>query len=355
MVRKIIHIDMDAFFASIEQRDNPELRGKPVAVGHGSDRGVVAAASYEARKFGVYSAMPSVVAKRKCPNLIFVPPRFHVYKDVSAILMSIFREYTNLVEPLSIDEAFLDVTTNKRGIQSATLIAREIKNRVVEATGLTASAGISINKFLAKIASDQRKPDGLFVIKPNAVLSFIETLPVEKFYGVGPRTSQKMHELGLFYGKDIREADLQLLIRCFGKVGSFFHQVAHGIDQRPVVPHRVRKSVGIENTFLHDLEDKEQMLKALSELEEELWPRIVRHGRFGRTITLKVKFSDFEQITRSQSFLHPITERATIHGLVIELLKIANPTKKVRLLGITMSNFEDEETTGPVQLTIDFD
>lgn len=355
MVRKIIHIDMDAFFASIEQRDNPELRGKPVAVGHGSDRGVVAAASYEARKFGVYSAMPSVVAKRKCPNLIFVPPRFHVYKDVSAILMSIFREYTSLVEPLSIDEAFLDVTTNKRGIPSATLIAREIKDRIVEATGLTASAGISINKFLAKIASDQRKPDGLFVIKPNEVLSFIEALPVEKFHGVGPRTSQKMHKLGIFYGKDIREADLQQLIRCFGKVGNFFHQVAHGIDQRPVIPHRVRKSVGIENTFLHDLENQEQMLNALAELEEELWPRIVRHGRFGRTITLKVKFSDFEQITRSQSFLHPIAERATIHGLVAELLKMANPTKKVRLLGITMSNFEDEETTDPLQLTIEFD
>ncbi len=355
MVRKIIHIDMDAFFASIEQRDNPELRGKPVAVGHGSDRGVVAAASYEARKFGVHSAMPSVVASRKCPDLIFVPPRFDVYKSVSAVVMSIFRDYTHLVEPLSIDEAFLDVTTNKRGIPSATLIAREIKSRIVESTGLTASAGISINKFLAKTASDQRKPDGLFVIKPNEVLSFIETLPVEKFYGVGPRTSQKMHELGLFCGKDLQEAELQLLIRHFGKAGNFFHQVAHGIDQRSVEPHRVRKSVGIENTFSHDMEEQEQMLNALADLEEGLWRRVLRHGRFGKTITLKIKYSDFEQITRSQSFLHPITERAGIHRIVAELLQLADPKKKVRLLGITISNFEFEETTGPVQLTIDFD
>ncbi len=355
MVRKIIHIDMDAFFASIEQRDNPELLGKPVAVGHGSDRGVVAAASYEAREFGVYSAMPSVVASRKCPNLIFVHPRFDVYKDVSAILMSIFREYTPLVEPLSIDEAFLDVTTNKKGILSATQIAREIKSRIAETTGLTASAGISVNKFLAKIASDYRKPDGLFVIKPNEVLPFVEALPVEKFYGVGPRTSEKMHELGLFCGKDLQKAELQLLIRHFGKVGNFFYQVAHGIDHRPVMPHRVRKSVGIENTFLYDLENQKEMLNALAELEEGLWRRIVSHGRFGKTITLKVKFSDFEQITRSQSFLHPITERACIREVVAELLQMANPSKKVRLLGITISNFEDEETNGPVQLTINFD
>ena len=343
-MRKIIHIDMDAFFASIEQRDNPELQGKPVAVGHGSDRGVVAAASYEARKFGVHSAMPAVIAKRKCPNLIFVPPRFDVYKDVSSILMNIFHEYTSLVEPLSIDEAFLDVTTNKKGLSSATLIAQEIKNRIVETTGLTASAGISINKFLAKIASDYRKPDGLFVIKPNEVLPFIEALPVEKFFGVGPRTSQKMHELGIFCGKDLQQTDLQVLI-----------QVSHGIDQRPVMPHRVRKSVGIENTYLHDLDEQEHMLIALLELEDGLWRRIVNHGRFGKTITLKVKYSDFEQITRSQSFLHPITDRTCIHGVVTELLKTANPKKKVRLLGITISNFDEEETTGSVQLTIDFD
>lgn len=355
MGRKIIHIDMDAFFASIEQRDNPELLGKPVAVGHGSDRGVVAAASYEARRFGVHSAMPSVVASRKCPSLIFVHPRFEVYKGVSAILMNIFREYTPLVEPLSIDEAFLDVTTNKKGIPSATQIALEIKNRIQEATGLTASAGISVNKFLAKIASDYRKPDGLFVIRPNEVLPFVEALPVEKFFGVGPRTSEKMHELGFFCGKDLQKADLQLLIRHFGKVGNFFHQVAHGIDQRPVIPHRVRKSVGIESTFLHDLEEQKQMLNALLELEDGLWQRIVRHGSFGKTITLKVKYSDFEQITRSQSFLYPISERVCIHEVVVELLQIANPTKKVRLLGVTISNFEKEKTGGSVQLTIDFD
>jgi len=354
-VRKIIHIDMDAFFASIEQRDNPELRGKPVAVGHGSGRGVVAAASYEARKFGVRSAMPSVVASRKCPELIFVPHRFDVYREVSATVMNIFREYTPLVEPLSIDEAFLDVTTNLKGMLTATEIAYQIKDRIRETTGLTASAGISVNKFLAKIASDYRKPDGLFIIKPSQVLPFVETLPVEKFFGVGPRTAEKMHELGLFCGKDLQQADLQILIRNFGKMGNFFYQVACGIDNRPVQPHRERKSVGIESTFSQNLNNQQDMFEALTELEEGLWKRIVRHGRFGRTITLKVKFSDFEQITRSQSFMHPITERNCIQGVVAELLQMANPTKAVRLLGITISNFEDEETSGPVQLTIDFD
>jgi DNA polymerase-4 len=355
MVRKIIHIDMDAFFASIEQRDHPELKGKPVAVGRGSTRGVVAAASYEARKFGVHSAMPSVVAVRKCPDLIFMPPRFEVYKGVSAVVMNLFREYTDLVEPLSIDEAFLDVTSNKKGMPSATMIAREIKSRIFEMTGLRASAGISINKFLAKIASDQRKPDGLFVIKPTEVWSFIETLPVAKFYGVGPRTAEKMHELGLFFGKDLQQADPQLLIRNFGKAGHFFYQVAKGIDNRPVVPHRVRKSVGIESTFLQDLSDPQQMLEALVELEEGLWKRILRHGRFGKTLTLKIKYSDFEQITRSQSFLQPLTNRADIHRVAADLLRLANPEKTVRLLGITISNFGEEEGGDPLQLTIDFD
>jgi len=355
MVRKIIHIDMDAFFASIEQRDHPQLNGKPIAVGYGGDRGVVAAASYEARKFGVHSAMPSIIAKKKCPNLIFVHPRFDVYKDVSAIIMNIFKEYTPLVEPLSIDEAFLDVTTNNKGISSATIIAQEIKDRILKTTRLTASAGVSINKFLAKIASDQNKPNGLFVIEPNEVLAFIKKLPVDKFYGVGPRTKEKMHKLGLFYGSDIQNADIQKLIFSFGKAGKFFHQVANGIDNRPVIPNRQRKSVGIENTFLNDLENHQQMLNALSKLEEELWKRINKHGRFGKTITLKIKFNDFEQITRSQSFLNPLTKRTRIQKAVSELFQIANPTKKVRLLGITISNFEKHHNYNPIQLSINFD
>ncbi len=353
MVRKIIHMDMDAFFASIEQRDNPALRGKPIAVGYGGQRGVVAAASYEARKFGVHSAMPSVVALRKCPNLIFVPHRFEVYKSVSATVMDIFREYTPLVEPLSIDEAYLDVTQSLQLIPSATQLAREIKERIYQTVGLTASAGVSINKFLAKIASDQRKPDGLFVIKPHEVIPFIDQLPIEKFFGVGPRTAEKMHKLGIFSGKDLRGMDPDFLIRHFGKPGSFFYQVAQGIDDRPVTPYRERKSVGIENTYADDFTTLAQMQEALMELEAGLWERVLRHGRFGRTLTLKVKFNDFQIITRSKSLLHPICDREELHSLAAELLQLANPQKGVRLLGITVSNFESEENC-PVQLSLNF-
>lgn len=354
MVRKIIHMDMDAFFASIEQRDNPLLRGKPVAVGHGGNRGVVAAASYEAREFGVKSAMPSAVALRKCPNLLFVPHRFDVYKSVSRSVMNIFREYTPLVEPLSIDEAFLDVTSNLKGIPYATAIAIEIKQRIKDETGLTASAGVSINKFLAKIASDQRKPDGLFVIRPHEALPFIEKLPVEYFFGVGPRTAEKMHDLGFKTGKDIRDAGLETMIRHFGKPGNFFFQVANGIDNREVTPHRESKSVGIENTFSNDLETEEQMLNALYALEDELWPRIISKGRFGRTLTLKMKFNDFTQITRSHSCCQAISQREEIQELIPYLLKQADPQKSVRLLGLTVSNFETEND-GTLQLTIDFE
>lgn len=355
MLRKIIHIDMDAFFASIEQRDDPSLRGKPVAVGGSSDRGVVAAASYEARVYGVHSAMPSVIAARKCPGLIFVKSRFEVYKEVSAIIMGIFRDYTDLVEPLSIDEAFLDVTTNKAGMPSATLIARDIKKRIFEATGLTASAGISVNKFLAKIASDQDKPNGLFVIKPDEVLDFIGNLPVVKFHGVGPSTARKMHNLQLFTGNDLREADLQMLVRNFGKSGLFFHRIANGIDNRPVVSHRVRKSVGIENTFHEDISTTDEMLTQLGVLEEGLWVRLKKHGVFGKTITLKVKYNDFEQITRSQTFPGPISDPQKIHRAIRDLLNLARPGKPVRLLGISISNFGDKDSEGPLQLTINFD
>ncbi len=346
---------MDAFFASIEQRDNPELRGKPVAVGGNSDRGVVAAASYEARVFGVHSAMPSKIAARKCPGLIFVKARFEVYKADSAKIMEIFRDYTDLVEPLSIDEAFLDVTTNKRGIPSATLIAREIKERIFQTTGLTASAGISINKFLAKIASDEDKPNGLFVIKPDEVKDFIGQLAVDDFFGVGPRTAQKMHDLGLFKGEDLRNADLQMLIRNFGKAGIFFHQIANGNDDRPVRSHRERKSVGIENTFHEDISTRDQMLTQLEKLEKGLWERIKKHGTFGKTVTLKVKYSDFDQITRSHSSSEPVINSGQLASIVKDLLNLANPEKPVRLLGVSVSNFPPVEDSGPLQLTIDFE
>ncbi|PRY97781.1 DNA polymerase-4 [Marinilabilia salmonicolor] len=346
---------MDAFFASIEQRDNPGLRGKPVAVGGSSDRGVVAAASYEARVFGVHSAMPSKIAARKCPGLIFVKARFDVYKADSAKIMDIFRDYTDLVEPLSIDEAFLDVTSNKKGIPSATLIAREIKERIREKTGLTASAGISINKFLAKIASDEDKPNGLFVIKPDEVMDFIGRLAVDDFFGVGPRTAQKMHDLGLFKGEDLRNADLQMLIRNFGKAGIFFHQIANGIDERPVRPHRERKSVGIENTFHEDIATRDEMLTQLEKLEKGLWERIKKHGAFGKTVTLKVKYNDFDQITRSHSSSEPFVNPGQLVSVVKDLLNLANPEKPVRLLGISVSNFPPREDSGPLQLTIDFD
>ena len=355
MIRKIIHMDMDAFFASIEQRDSPSLKGKPVAVGGERDRGVVAAASYEARQYGVHSAMPSRVAARQCPGLIFVKPRHDVYREESALIMDIFREYTDLVEPLSIDEAFLDVTGNKAGTSSATLVAREIRCRVLENTGLTASAGISINKFLAKIASDQDKPDGLFVIRPEEVPQFLESLPVNRFFGIGPETARKMNDLRIFTGKDLREADISMLVRNFGKAGIAFHNFARGIDERPVVPNRIRKSVGIENTFHEDLVTVDEMVNKLRELEEGLWKRILRHGSFGKTITLKIKYNDFEQITRSQSYPHLLDERFYIRNAVLDLLNLTKTKKPVRLLGISVSNLADKKNGGPVQLTLKFD
>ena len=266
VIRKIIHIDMDAFFASVEQKDNPELKGKAVAVGGGGDRGVVAAASYEARKFGVRSAMPSKTALKRCPHLIFVKSRHSRYKEISDQIMAIFHEFTDLVEPLSIDEAFLDVSHNKMGLPSATVIAEEIRRRVKEETGLTASAGISVNKFLAKIASDYQKPDGLFVIKPKMVESFIEKLSIEKFFGVGKVTAEKMHQIGIFHGKDLKKRSLLELTRLFGKNGAYYYNIARGIDYREVDPHRIRKSVSTENTFRDDIRNKEQLKIRLEEL-----------------------------------------------------------------------------------------
>jgi DNA polymerase IV len=355
MIRKIIHIDMDAFYASIEQRDNPQLKGKPVAVGSELPRGVVAAASYEARKFGVHSAMASVTAKKKCPSLIFVKPRFYAYKQVSRQIQEVFYEYTDLVEPLSLDEAFLDVTENKKNISLATTIAREIKVLIRERTGLTASAGVSVNKFLAKIASDYKKPDGLFVIKPLEGEAFVEKLEIEKFFGIGHVTAEKMHKMGIFTGKDLKSFPLEEMIRLFGKTGSFYYNIARAIDERPVDPNRIRKSIGTEYTFDRDLQGLREILFELKNVENELLERIQKVDVKGRTLTLKIKFEDFEQITRSKSQYEAYTPES-IHSTSIELASVVDyKNKAVRLLGLTLSNLNSSEEIGAQQLELDFD
>ncbi|MGD0755300.1 MAG: DNA polymerase IV [Bacteroidales bacterium] len=344
MLRKIIHIDMDAFFASVEQLDNPELRGKPVAVGGSGERSVVAAASYEARKFGVRSAMPSVIAKRLCPDLIFVKHNFARYTEISGSIMEIFREYTDLIEPLSIDEAFLDVTTDKKNIRSATVIAKKIRNEIKSKTGLTASAGISVNKFLAKIASDINKPDGLFVIRPEDAEKFIEELPVEKFYGIGKVTAQKMHRLGIHTGADLKKWDLVSLVRNFGKPAVFFYDIVRGIDERPVEPDQERKSVGTELTYEKDLTTRFEVIAELYKLEKELMERLEHSETTGRTITIKVKFSDFRQITRSKTLQNYIRDFDTLHKEVSEIRKsIKLEGSRIRLLGLSISNLETED------------
>jgi DNA polymerase-4 len=350
--RKIIHIDMDAFFASVEQNDHPELRNKPVAVGGSAERGVVAAASYEARKFGVRSAMPSSIAKKRCPELIFVKVRHDRYKEISRQIMSVFYEFTDLVEPLSIDEAFLDVTQNKKEMKSASLIAKEIKARIKELTGLTASAGISVNKFLAKIASDYQKPDGLFVIPPKEVEDFIENLAIDKFFGVGKVTADKMHQLGIFRGKDLKERSLSELTRSFGKAGLYFYQIARGIDHRPVNPNRIRKSVGTEHTFSTNLSNRESVKKDLALTAEDLLSRIKKSGFRGRTLSLKVKYSNFEQLTRSKTIFQELNELHQIQKIANELFDQVELKDSVRLLGLTVSNQID--FSEPLQLTIDF-
>ena len=342
--RKIIHIDMDAFYASVEQRDNPELRGKPVAVGGSRERGVVAAASYEARKFGVHSAMPSVIAKRKCPDLIFVSPRFDVYKTVSLQIREVFAEYTPIIEPLSLDEAYLDVTENLKGIISATKIAEEIRARIRVETKLTASAGVSYNKFLAKLASDHRKPDGLFVITPAMGPEFVETLPVRKFHGIGPATTKKMEGLGIKTGLDLRAQTLDFLQQHFGKAGSYYYWAARGIDERPVRPDRTRKSVGAENTFAADLVAHEAARDALREIIEKVWAYCERSGIRGRTVTLKVKFANFQQITRSRTSQVQIGTQGELEQLGYALLEPLFPVAKgVRLLGISLSSLAGED------------
>ena len=335
---------MDAFFASVEQFDNPELRGKPVAVGGSGERSVVAAASYEARKFGVRSAMPSVIAKRLCPNLIFVKHNFTRYTEVSATIHEIFREYTDLIEPLSIDEAFLDVTEDKKSIGSATLIAGKIRNEIKSRTGLTASAGVSVNKFLAKIASDINKPDGLFLIKPEDAEKFIEGLSVEKFYGIGKVTAQKMHKLGIHTGADLKNWDLVSLIRNFGKAGVFFYDIVRGIDDRPVEPDQERKSVGTELTYEKDLITRFEIIAELYRLEKELMERLEHSETTGRTITMKVKFSDFRQITRSKTLQNYIRDFETLHKEVSEIRKsLKLEGSRIRLLGLSISNLEIED------------
>ncbi len=353
--RKIIHIDMDAFFASVEQRDNPALQGKPIAVGGGGPRGVVAAASYEARKFGVFSAMPAKVARQKCPELIFVKHRFDVYKATSLIIRSIFKQYTDLVEPLSLDEAYLDVTHNKKGIPLATDIALEIKAKIQAHTGLTASAGVSVNKFLAKIASDMDKPNGLYVIKPHQAEAFIASLPIEKFYGVGKVTAAKMKSKGIFTGADLRAHPEQLLTNWFGKAGHYFFQVAQGIDNRPVVPHRPRKSVGTETTFSQDYSDAALLTEKLMELAQSVSKRLSSSGGTPKTITIKIKFANFSQITRSKTVAGGISQPEHIKSLASDLfLNVFQPTHKIRLLGISLSNFKAIKTANEQgQLTLE--
>jgi len=351
---KIIHVDMDAFYASVEQRDNPDLRGKPVAVGGARERGVVAAASYEARRYGVRSAMPSVTARRKCPELVVIKPRFDVYRAISQQIREIFSAYTPLIEPLSLDEAYLDVTDNLRGIPSATEIAETIRARIRAETGLTASAGVSYNKFLAKLASDYRKPDGLFVITPRRGPAFVEELPVSRFHGVGPATTAKMQRLGIFTGRDLRTRSLAFLQQHFGKAGPHYYWISRGVDHRPVKPNRIRKSIGAENTFFDDLFDFEAMRRALQPILDKVWQRCAQGEVRGRTVTLKVKYSDFEQITRSRTLLYPVASRVELEEIALALLlPLLPPRRGVRLLGVTLSSLllpDEQPSEGPLLL-----
>lgn len=350
---------MDAFYASIEQRDNPKLKGKPVAVGHGGKRGVVAAASYEARRYGVRSAMSSVKAKLKCPSLIFVPPHAEAYRSVSEQIMNIFRDYTDLVEPLSLDEAFLDVTQNKKKMQSATLIAKEIKQKIKEKTALTASAGISFNKFLAKIASDYDKPDGLYLIPPQKAERFIEKLPIEKFFGVGKVTAKKMKQLGIKTGHDLKQWNKPELVRHFGKTGKAYYSFAHGIDNREVQPIRIRKSLSVEKTFYEDLYHPVDLKNVLQSLAKELQYRTEKKQFLARTLTLKVKYTDFKIITRSNTTEHVINSYNDIFSIANTLLSQVEKgrNRKIRLVGITLKKTNAERIlppTLPIQLRIDF-
>ncbi len=348
--RKIIHVDMDAFYASVEQRDDPAIRGKPVAVG-GGHRGVVAAASYEARKFGIRSAMPSVTAKRKCPELLFVKPRFDVYRAVSQQIRAIFADYTELIEPLSLDEAYLDVTEDRTGLGTARAIAEDIRRRIREETGLTASAGVSYCKFIAKLASDHRKPDGLTVITPERGAEFVASLPVTRFHGVGPVTAERMERLGIVTGADLQEWSLAALQANFGSSADWYWRICRGIDEREVKPDRPYKSVSAERTFDEDLRDPERLAAELERIAGYAWARVERAEVAGRTVTLKVKFGDFTMITRSKSFAASIPDCAAFAEAGQTLLNALHPLPKgIRLLGLGLHNLSEGPQETPVQL-----
>ncbi|WP_041685957.1 DNA polymerase IV [Erythrobacter litoralis] len=343
-LRKIIHVDMDAFFASVEQRDNPDLRGKPVAVGGSSGRGVVAAASYEARRFGVKSAMPSVTAKRLCPDLIFVKHRFEAYREASARIREIFNRYTPHVEPLSLDEAYLDVTDDLQAVGSATGTAQAIRKAIREETGLTASAGVSYNKFLAKLASDQNKPDGLCVIRPGEGAAFVQSLPIRRFHGVGPKGAEKMARLGIDTGADLAGKDLAWLRQNFGSFGDYLYRAARGIDLRPIRTNRSRKSVGGERTFSQDQHEPDELRETLERIIAIVWERIERSKARGRTITLKMKYNDFRTITRAQSLPHYVSGQDEFASVARDLLEAQLPLPlPIRLMGLTLSNLERDE------------
>ncbi len=351
--RRIIHVDMDAFYASVEQRDDPSLRGVPLAVGGSRERGVVAAASYEARRFGVYSAMPSVIARRRCPALVFVRPRFDVYKAVSQQVHAIFARYTAAIQPLSLDEAYLDVTTPLLDRGSATAIAAEIRAAIRQETGLTASAGVSYNKFLAKLASDHRKPDGLFVITPRMGPGFVETLPVGKFHGIGPVTAARMQALGIHTGLDLRQQSRAFLAEHFGKSGDYLYGVARGVDDRPVQADRVRKSVGAETTFERDLLHWDEVTSALAPVFAKVWDACSRGGHAGRTVTVKLKHADFQLLTRGRSCAEPVATQAALERISLELLRpLFPPPRGVRLLGVTLSNLQAGVRPAPAQLAL---
>jgi DNA polymerase-4 len=352
--RKIIHVDMDAFYASVEQLDNPDLRGKPLAVGGNEIRGVVSAASYEARKFGVRSAMSGMLAKQKCPHLIFVPPRFARYKEISAKIREIFYEYTDLVEPLSLDEAYLDVTENKKGNPSASMIAEEIRQKIYDVLELRASAGISINKFVAKVASDINKPNGQKTINPEEVIPFLEELSVNKFYGVGKVTAAKMHNLGIFIGNDLKQKSLEELVRLFGKSGVHYYNIVRGIHNSKVKPNRVRKSIAAERTFNENISSEVFMIERLDAIAVELEKRMIKSKTKGKTITLKIKYSDFTQQTRSKTTTYFMQSKSEFFPVVKELLYQEKLQNSVRLLGISFSNL-DTEKKEPVFVQLKFD
>ncbi|MFV0565733.1 MAG: DNA polymerase IV [Flavobacteriaceae bacterium] len=347
--RKIIHVDMDAFYASVEQMDNPDLKGKAIAVGGSEKRGVVSAASYEARKFGVKSAMSGILAKKLCPELIFVRPRFDRYSEISKHIRKIFLDYTDLVEPLSLDEAYLDVTQNKKGNPSATLIAKEIRSRIFTEVGLTASAGISVNKFIAKVASDYNKPNGQKTVNPEDVLAFLEQLDIRKFYGVGKVTAEKMYQLGIFTGLDLKQKTFEYLDEHFGKSGRYYYHVVRGIHNSEVKPNRIRKSLAAERTFSENLSSEIFMLEKLEHIAQEVSRRLAKSKVAGKTITLKIKYSDFTLQTRSKTLPYFVSEKALILDVAKDLLYQEKLTNSVRLLGISLSNLNTETKTKPEQ------